>query len=194
MASSAYSVLIVDDMEVNRSLLERRLQNNGFRLSFAENGHAALEKVRNDSIDLVLLDIMMPGIDGFQVLSTMKADEKLCHIPVIMISALNEINGVARCIEMGAEDYLSKPFNPTLLQARINACLEKKSLHDLQADYRSRIEIHNRRARLAEDPSPRQYCVRQGWLERSGEIAICLPNEVSVELTGGVKRYDSLNY
>jgi putative two-component system response regulator len=137
------SILIVDDLEVNRSLLERRLKNNGFRLSFAEDGHEALEKIRSDSFDLVLLDIMMPRLDGFQVLSTLKTDEKLRHIPIIMISALNEMDSVVRCIEMGAEDYLPKPFNPTLLQARINASLEKKRIHDLNEDYRRRIEGYN---------------------------------------------------
>lgn len=142
-STPTYSLLIVDDVEVNRLLLERRLKSNGFRLSFAEDGHEALEKLRSERFDLVLLDIMMPGIDGFEVLATLKADEELCHIPVIMISALNEMTGVVRCIEMGAEDYLPKPFNPTLLQARINTCLEKKRLHDLQADYRRRIEEHN---------------------------------------------------
>ena len=143
MNPSPYSLLIVDDIEVNRNLLERRLQHNGFRLSFAEDGHEALEKLQNDRFDLVLLDIMMPRLDGFQVLATVKADEKLRHIPIIMISALNEMDSVVRCIEMGAEDYLPKPFNPILLKARINACLEKKRLHDLQAEYRQRIEEHN---------------------------------------------------
>ncbi len=143
MTPSSYSLLIVDDIEVNRSLLERRLQHNGYRLSFAEDGHEALEKIQNERFDLVLLDIMMPRLDGFQVLSALKADEKLRHIPIIMISALNEMDSVARCIEMGAEDYLPKPFNPTLLKARINACLEKKRLHDLQVGYRQRIEEHN---------------------------------------------------
>jgi len=143
MNSTPYSLLVVDDMEVNRDLLGRRLKKDGYRISFAVDGHDALEKVRIDSFDLVLLDIMMPHIDGFQVLSTMKADEKLRHIPVIMITALNEMDHVVRCIEMGAEDYLPKPFNPTLLQARINASLGKKRLHDLQADYRRRIEEQN---------------------------------------------------
>lgn len=143
MNPTPYSLLVVDDMEVNRDLLGRRLKKNGYRLSFAVDGHDALEKIRADSFDLILLDIMMPRLDGFQVLSALKADEKLRHIPIIMITALSEMDSVVRCIEMGAEDYLPKPFNPTLLQARINASLEKKRLHDLQADYRRRIEEHN---------------------------------------------------
>jgi putative two-component system response regulator len=138
-----YSLLVVDDMEVNRDLLGRRLKKNGYRISFAVDGHDALEKIRADHFDLVLLDIMMPRLDGFQVLETLKADDNLRHIPIIMITALNEMDSVVRCIEMGAEDYLPKPFNTTLLQARINAALEKKRLHDLQADYRLRIEEHN---------------------------------------------------
>ncbi len=141
--SSSYSLLVVDDMEVNRDLLGRRLGKKGYQLSFAVDGHDALEKIQTGNFDLVLLDIMMPRLDGFQVLSTLKADEKFRHIPVIMITALNEMDSVVRCIEMGAEDYLPKPFDPVLLQARVNASLEKKRLYDLQADYSRRIEQHN---------------------------------------------------
>lgn len=137
------SLLIVDDTEVNRDLLGRRLKRIGYRLSFAVDGQDALDKIRDGHFDLILLDVMMPRIDGIQVLATLKADDALRHIPVIMITALNEMDSVVRCIEMGAEDYLPKPFNPTLLEARISASLEKKRLHDLQADYRRRIEEHN---------------------------------------------------
>ncbi|MCE5180680.1 MAG: response regulator [Betaproteobacteria bacterium] len=143
MSPSPYSLLIVDDMEVNRTLLDRLLKKDNFHLSFAEDGHEALEKIRVGNFDLVLLDIMMPNLDGIQVLSSLKTDEKLRHIPVIMISALNEMDNVVRCIEMGAEDYLPKPFNRILLRARVNASLEKKRVHDLTEDYRRRIEGHN---------------------------------------------------
>lgn len=143
MNPSPYSLLIVDDMEVNRALLGRLLKKDNFQLSFAEDGQEALEKIGVGSFDLILLDIMMPHLDGIQVLSILKADEKLRHIPIIMITALNEMDNVVRCIEMGAEDYLPKPFNHTLLRARINASLEKKRIHDLAEDYRRRIEEHN---------------------------------------------------
>src|SRR5580700_1741144 len=96
----------------------------------ATNGREAMEAVRTRTFDLVLLDIMMPEMDGYAVLQNLKADEALRPIPVIMISALDELDSVVRCIEMGAEDYLPKPFDPILLKARINACLEKKRSYD----------------------------------------------------------------
>src|SRR6266404_3833124 len=133
-------LLVVDDNETNRDVLGRRLEREGFRVSSAENGRRALEMVRATSFDLVLLDIMMPEIDGYQVLSQMKADPHLCDIPVIMISALDQINSVVRCIESGAEDYLNKPFDPVLLRARIGACLEKKRLRDEQKRKHAELE------------------------------------------------------
>jgi two-component system, sensor histidine kinase and response regulator len=128
------SLLVVDDNQGNRDVLSRRLKSQGYLVSTAENGRQALAMLGADPFDLVLLDIMMPEMDGYEVLATLKADEKLRHIPVIMISALSEMDSVVRCIELGAEDYLPKPFNPTLLKARIGACLEKKRGHDREAD------------------------------------------------------------
>jgi len=123
-------LLVVDDNEMNRDMLSRRLEREGYTVSVAENGRQALDLVRVQRFDLVLLDIMMPELDGFAVLERMKADDLFRHIPVIMISALDELGSVVRCIEIGAEDYLPKPFEPTLLRARIGACLEKKQLRD----------------------------------------------------------------
>jgi len=119
-------LLVVDDVEANRDVLSRRLRLQGYTVATAENGRVALEKLREASFDLVLLDILMPEMDGYEVLQRLKADETLREIPVIMISALSELDSAVRCIEMGAEDYLPKPFNPTLLRARIGACLVKK--------------------------------------------------------------------
>jgi signal transduction histidine kinase len=123
-------VLVVDDSEGNRDVLERRLVRQGYRVSLAENGYQALEMVRSGNFDLVLLDIMMPGLNGLQVLSEIKSDSALRDLPVIMISALDEFESVVRSIEMGAEDFLAKPFDPVLLRARIGASLEKKRLRD----------------------------------------------------------------
>jgi two-component system, sensor histidine kinase ChiS len=119
-------LLVVDDVEANRDVLSRRLTLQGYTVATAENGRVALEKLREASFDLVLLDILMPEMDGYEVLQRLKADEAFREIPVIMISALSELDSAVRCIEMGAEDYLPKPFNPTLLRARIGACLVKK--------------------------------------------------------------------
>jgi phosphoserine phosphatase RsbU/P len=131
MNPSNASLLVVDDNEDNRYTLTRRLNREGYaNLSTANDGRAALDLLGSISFDLVLLDIMMPELNGYEVLERMKASPALRNIPVIMISALSEIDSVIRCIELGAEDYLPKPFNPTLLRARVGATLEKKRLRD----------------------------------------------------------------
>jgi two-component system, NtrC family, sensor kinase len=123
-------LLVVDDSASNRNLLVRRLQRQGYAVEEARNGSEALDRVATENFDLVLLDIMMPVMDGFEVLERMKQSRRMRTVPVVMISALDEINNVVRAIEMGAEDYLLKPFDPVLLRARIGALLEKKRLRD----------------------------------------------------------------
>jgi class 3 adenylate cyclase len=125
-------LLIVDDNKVNRILLARGLEGDGHKVETAEHGKQALEKLRSESFDLVLLDIEMPEMNGYQVLETCLQDADLREIPIIMTSSLDEINSVVKCIELGAEDYLNKPVNPILLRARVNASLEKKRLRDEQ--------------------------------------------------------------
>lgn len=138
-------VLVVDDDAENRDTLSRRLRKQGHTAEEAADGHAALEALGKAEFDLVLLDVMMPGLDGYGVLDAIKSDERLRHVPVIMISALDELGSVVRCIERGAEDYLGKPFEPTLLRARIEACLEKKGLRDQERQYLKTIEETQRR-------------------------------------------------
>jgi adenylate cyclase len=128
-------ILVVDDNEENRDMLGRRLSRQGYEVLTAAGGRAALDSLAARPVDLVLLDVMMPDLDGFAVLQRLKADPTLRDIPVLMISALDELESVVRCIQLGAEDYLSKPFEPVLLQARIGACLEKKRLHDQAAHH-----------------------------------------------------------
>ena len=131
MSDADAALLVVDDIEDNRFALSRRLARHGYlNVTTAADGRQALELLKSRPFDLVLLDIMMPNVNGYEVLAEMKANDSLRHIPVIMISAVDEIDSVIRCIELGAEDYLSKPFNPTLLRARVGACLERKRLHD----------------------------------------------------------------
>src|SRR5574339_403030 len=125
-------LLVVDDNKVNRILLARGLESQGHRVETAEHGRRALEKLRSDAFDLVLLDIEMPEMNGYQVLETCLQDPDLREIPIIMTSSLDEIDSVVTCIELGAEDYLNKPVNPILLRARVNASLEKKRLRDEQ--------------------------------------------------------------
>ena len=129
-ASTPSRILVVDDTQATRELLSRRLSREGHYVVEAGNGHSALRLVASESFDLVLLDMMMPDISGYEVLTKLKANSLLRHIPVIVISALDEIDSIVRCIEAGAEDYLSKPFDPVLLRARIGASLEKKRLRD----------------------------------------------------------------
>jgi len=124
------AILIIDDDEATREMLARRLRRDGYTVSTTANGVHGLSLARVQKFDLVLLDMVMPGLDGFQVLAKFKAEAALREVAVIMLSALDEENGIARCIEMGAEDYLAKPFNPVFLRARIGACLEKKRLQD----------------------------------------------------------------
>src|SRR5215471_20143557 len=131
MSDTEAALLVVDDIEDNRFALSRRLARQGYlNVTTAADGRQALDLLNSRPFDLVLLDIMMPNVNGYEVLAAMKANEGLRHIPVIMISAVDEIDSVIRCIELGAEDYLPKPFNPTLLRARVGACLERKRLHD----------------------------------------------------------------
>jgi class 3 adenylate cyclase len=127
-------LLVVDDNKVNRLLLGRGLEQQGHRVAFAENGRQALEMLHGSEFDLMLLDIQMPEMDGYQVLEKVASDLDLRGIPVIVTSALEELDSVVRCIEMGAEDYLIKPVNPVLLRARIGAGLEKKRLRDQQRE------------------------------------------------------------
>lgn len=124
------SILVVDDNPASRALLTRRLARSGHRVAHAEDGEHALSMVRQHPFDLMLLDVLMPRVTGYDVLSAMKADPALRHLPVIMITGLDDLDSLVRCIEGGAEDYLTKPFDPVLLKARIGACLEKKRLRD----------------------------------------------------------------
>lgn len=125
-------ILVVDDHRTTRLKLSLGLKHHGHQVDEAQNGHQALQRLRAEPYDLVLLDIMMPELDGYQVLEQMKSDSQLRDIPVIVISAQDELESMVRGIELGAEDYLPKTFDPVLLRARIGACLEKKRLRDQQ--------------------------------------------------------------
>lgn len=139
-------ILIVDDEPFNLDLLEQELEELGHASVRAANGRIALDLLDAEPFDLVLLDVMMPLLDGYAVLERMKAHDRLRHTPVVMISALTELRSIVRCIEMGAEDYLPKPFEPVLLEARIRACLDRKRLHDRELAHLAAIEHQRRRA------------------------------------------------
>lgn len=175
-------VLVVDDVPENRDLLARRLSRLGITdVTEAENGGQALEQLDRARFDLVLLDIMMPVMNGYQVLERLNADRRIHDLPVIVISALSEMDSIAGCIEQGAEDFLLKPFNPTLLRARVLSSLEKKFLRD-----RTRLELQRKQAELAEARTLQLALVPPGGRRTGaiGAIAIDLVLDPAKEVGG----------
>lgn len=169
MSPADSRLLVVDDNEDNRYTLLQRLKRQGYtNVTTAVNGREALDRLRDEAFDLVLLDVMMPELNGYEVLERLKADEKLRHVPVVMISAVDQIESVIRCIELGAEDYLAKPFNPTLLRARVGASLEKKRLRDeVRASLRRLEQELDLARRLQLGMLPREFpvCSRDNPVE-----------------------------
>jgi adenylate cyclase len=139
-------ILVVDDNPSNRDLLSRRLQRQGHTVLQAEDGARALALVEKEALDLVLLDLMMPGISGYDVLALLKRNPQFRDLPVIMISALSELDSIVRCIEMGADDYLAKPFDPTLLRARVGSSLEKKHMRDREREMVDALRVEKERS------------------------------------------------
>ncbi len=146
MDSQAGSILIVDDDPLNRLLVQTCLEDQGFQVAEATNGQEALDMLGTFTYDVILLDLEMPVMNGFEVLNRVKADPQLRHIPVIVISALDEMQSVLRCIEMGAADHLPKPFDPVLLKARVNASLSSKHLHDMEQAYLEQIRAEQQKS------------------------------------------------
>jgi class 3 adenylate cyclase len=146
MTPADYAILVVDDNEDNRLILAGRFTRQGYRVTLAENGVAALAAMRAAPFDLVLLDIMMPEMNGYEVLRQVKADPQLSRVPIIVTSAVDSIASIVQCIELGAEDYLFKPINVILLNARVNACLEKKRLRDQEQGYLRLVQTERERA------------------------------------------------
>jgi CheY-like chemotaxis protein len=144
--ASRKHILVVEDNDPNRAMLCRRLQKSGYLTTEAADGRQALAALSKGRFDLVLCDIMMPEVDGYTVLQTMKADPALSAVPIVMVSAIDEVANVARCIEMGADDYLTKPYDPVLLQARVTACLDKRRLREGEGDTRRALEVLARAA------------------------------------------------
>ena len=144
MSPTGASALVVDDDAMNRIVLQRSLEREGHAVRVAADGRAALELLRSEPFDVVLLDVLMPEMDGFELLELIQSDDELRQTPGIMISALEDMASVVRCIELGAEDYLPKPFDPVLLRARTNACLTKKRLRDVERKY---LEERHQRVR-----------------------------------------------
>jgi DNA-binding response OmpR family regulator len=140
ISNNSGHILVVDDHKTNRIKISFAVKKLGLTADMAADGRQALEMLRSQSFDLVLLDIIMPELDGYQVLEQMKADSALRDIPVIVISAEQELDSVVKGIELGAEDYLPKTFDPILLKARINAALEKKRFRDQEVEYLRQVD------------------------------------------------------
>ena len=157
-------ILIVDDEPFNVDYLEQELEDLNYETIVAANGQEALEKIINESPDLVLLDIMMPIMDGFSVLEKVRKDPSIRNTPIIVISASNDLQSVVKGIQLGAEDYLPKPFEPTLLKARIQSSLEKKHLRDLQNNYLKSLEREMNTARnIQKEFLPERLPEVEGW-------------------------------
>ncbi|HJP65909.1 MAG TPA: adenylate/guanylate cyclase domain-containing protein [Actinomycetota bacterium] len=174
------SVLVVDDDAVNRKLLIALLEREGHRVTVAETGGDALRILKQEDrpFDVVLLDLVMPEMDGYEVLDAMRADDRLRPLPVVVITSVDELDSAVKCIEMGADDYLSKPFDPVLLSARVRAGLAKKRLHDLELEQReeSRRMTERLEARIDE---------QMAELVRTGELRRFMPTQVAEGLLAG---------
>jgi two-component system cell cycle response regulator len=142
--------LVVDDNALNRRLLRRGLAEQGLDALEAQDGQHALELLQREPVDVVLLDLLMPRLDGYETLASIKAQEALRHVPVIVITAVDDLASVVRCIELGATDYLPKPFDPALLRARLNASLAAKRLRDLELEYLEQVGHLTRAASAVE--------------------------------------------
>jgi DNA-binding response OmpR family regulator len=176
-------LLVVDDDAGNREMLARRLEREGCETAVADGGARALEMARAGRFDLILLDVLMPDVDGYEVLGRLKADAALREVPVLMISALDEVQSVARCIERGAEDYLPKPFDRVLLRARVGACLEKRRLREQELDYLRQVGVIAAAALAVEagtfeDASLAGVCGRDDELGRLARVFARMASEV----------------
>ena len=178
MTTGGETVLVVDDDPLNRVMLTGLLERNGHQVAIAEDGGSAMEMLAAGRFDVVLLDVLMPVMSGYDVLQAMKADAALRHIPVIMITALDDVASAVRCIELGADDYLAKPFDPVLLAARVRAGLNNKRLRDLEREHLAEM------ARLTERLEARVE-EQMAELVRTGELKRFLPQQVAQGLLDG---------
>jgi adenylate cyclase len=167
MEARSGHILIVDDDPLNRRLLTKSLERDGHRTTDVDNGFAALAALEADRPDVVLLDIVMPGLDGIEVLERMKADADLRHTPVIMISGVEDMDSIVRCIETGADDYLPKPFDPVILRARIDAGLDRKRLRDLELE-----RVRNVFARFLPEPIAAEMLARSDGAPSIGAVRL----------------------
>jgi class 3 adenylate cyclase len=183
--SEPASILVAEDDAVSRVTLVKSLEGDGHRVTTAEDGRRAWDLLEGGRFDAVLLDILMPEVDGFEVLSRMKADARLRHLPVIVVTSVDDVASAVRCLQIGADDYVTKPFDPVLLRARLGAGLAKKRLRDLEARHLEEVAALNVRleARVEE---------QMAELVRTGELRRFLPPQVAEGLLSGGLASDGL--
>ncbi len=179
------TILVADDDEGNREVLSRRLTRLGYRVVQAVDGRPALVAMAHSHIDVVLLDLMMPDMDGFAVLEQRRQDPALRDIPVIMISAAEQADGIIRCIELGAADYLSKPFDPVLLKARIGACLENKRLRDQEKELLATVSAQAKELRTWNQDLETRVAEKVREVERLSQMERFLPRQVAQVIAHG---------
>lgn len=172
------TILVADDDPVSRLMLSGNLERAGHHVVSAEDGAEAIELIRSTDVDVILLDVLMPRMDGYQVLEQLKEHDELRHIPVIMVTSVDDVDSAVRCIELGADDYLSKPIDPVLLGARINAGLSKKRLHDLEKEHLDEVARLNRQLEARVDE-------QMAELVRTGELKRFLPHQVAEGVLAG---------
>jgi adenylate cyclase len=188
LSAASGRVLVVDDDVIGLKLLARAVEQQGHTVATAMDGGSALARLVAEPFDLVLLDIVMPGMDGFDVLAAIKADDRLRHLPVIAVSANDDLGSAVRCIELGAEDYLAKPFDPVLLRARVSAGLARKHLHDVEQEYLRLLHIEQERSeRLILDVLPAPIAARL----KSGERVIADAIEDATVLFADIQGFTS---
>jgi adenylate cyclase len=179
------TILVVDDDEANRDVLGRRLQRLGYGVVEARDGVEALDRLADGNIDLVLLDVMMPRLDGYAVLERQHKDAALRDIPVIMISALDQLDSIVRCIELGAEDYLPKPFDPVLLQARVGACLEKRRAHNREKELLATVTSQSEELRALNSDLEQRVEAQVREVERLSLMERFVPPQLAEVLAAG---------
>lgn len=185
MTSESFSLLIVDDNAMNRDMLARRLEREGYNITTATGGEEALKLVHEQEFDLILLDILMPDIDGYKVLEQLKADDRTREIPVVMLTAVHEMDSVVRCFEMGVEDYLTKPFNIPFVKSRISSCLRSATVKENTKGRESKPEDKDHHLLIVDDNAMNRDMLARR-LEREGyHITTAAGGRQALELVGG---------
>lgn len=173
------SILVVDDDDINRVLLSTLLEDQGYRVRTAVDGTEALRALEEEPFDTVLLDVVMPGVDGIEVLQTVKRSSRFWDIPVLMVSSVEETTSIVRCLELGAADFFSKPFDPVILRAKVSGCLARKRAHDLEVEYQKTVKEHAASIEELNRELARRARHQGAKAERLARLRRCLPSRLA---------------